>query len=112
MFREKRQNVKPIDEIEELVVETLGAALPDRLVAFTGAARRNCERWLSGDSAYPEGVVADLERLAPLSQELWLELQGALTDFRAHGMPDHLIRMRMREFSKTLSEKPEVRSAT
>ncbi|WP_158871352.1 hypothetical protein [Antarcticirhabdus aurantiaca] len=110
-MRERRENSRPIAEIEALVVRVVGAALPDRLVSWLGVSKRNAERWLSGDSTYPPAVLEKLDTLAPLCDELEDDLRALVDDYKKAGVPENLLRMRIREFSKTLSEEPPPRPA-
>lgn len=104
--RLRRENVIPLAEIEALVIRVLGAAIPDRIVSWLGVSKRNADRWLDGSSTYPPAVVEKLETLAPLCDEMVVDLQDLVDDYLRLGVPENLIRLRMREFSKTLSDEP------
>lgn len=105
----KRENRLPLGEIEALVVRVVGVALPDRLVTWLGVSKRNTERWMNGDSTYPPGVIERLEELAPIIDEMMVDLKDIVDDYKKLGVPENLVRLRMREFSKTLSEEPPAR---
>ncbi|MCW4114371.1 hypothetical protein NPA31_005265 [Aurantimonas sp. MSK8Z-1] len=105
-MRERRENSRPLEELEALVVRVCGAALPDRLVAWMGVSKRNAERWLSGESTYPPAVIEKLDHLAPLCDRLIDDLEDLVDEYKAEGVPENLLRMRIREFSKTLSDVP------
>ncbi len=105
----KRENSRPLDEIEALIVRVVGAAFPDRLVTWLGVSKRNAERWLSGASTYPPAVLEKLDHLAPLCDELMEDLEDLVEDFKSRGVPENLLRLRIREFSKGLSEEPPPR---
>jgi hypothetical protein len=105
----KRENALPLAELEALAIRVLGAALPDRFVSWLGVSRRNADRWLDGSSTYPPAVVEKLQTLAPLCDEMVVDLQDLVDDYKKLGVPENLIRLRMREFSKTLSDEPPAR---
>lgn len=108
--RPRRENLIPLDDILLLAHEVLGSLAPDRFVTWLGVSKRNAERWISGDSTFPPRVISELQRLAPLVAELDREMQALVDDFRdadeAMRIPENLIRLRMREFTKTLSDEP------
>lgn len=104
--RPRRENIIPLDDILSLVVDVLGSTAPDRIVTWLGVSKRNADRWISGDSTFPPAVIAELQRLAPLMTELDAELDGVVADFKDVGVPENLLRLRIREYSKTLSEEP------
>ncbi|WP_152047933.1 hypothetical protein [Aureimonas psammosilenae] len=108
--RPRRENIIPLDEIVGLVHDVLGSLAPDRLVTWLGVSKRNAERWLSGDSTFPPRVVSELQRLQPLMLELDAEMRAVVEEFRDADeplrIPENLIRLRMREFTKTLSDEP------
>lgn len=106
----RRENVLPLNDILVLVEDVLGSLAPDRLVTWLGVSKRNAERWISGDSTFPPRVVEELQRLRPLVAELDAELADVVSSFRDAEphlrIPENLIRLRLREFSKTLSDEP------
>ena len=106
----RRENVIPLDDILTLAHEVLGSLAPDRFVTWLGVSKRNAERWISGDSTFPPRVVSELQRLKPLVAELDAELRDVVASFRdadEHlSIQENLIRLRIREFSKTLSDEP------
>lgn len=103
--RPRRENALPLDDILTLVNDVLGSLAPDRLVTWLGVSKRNAERWLSGDSTFPPRVISELQRLQPLVTELDAELRAVVDDFVPE-IPENLVRLRMREFTKTLSDAP------
>ena len=107
----RRENAIPLDDILTLVHAVLGSLAPDRLVTWLGVSKRNAERWLDGSSTFPPRVVSELRRLAPLMAELDAELDGIVADFKADGVPENLLRLRIREYSKRLSEEPPPKPA-
>ncbi|GGD87994.1 hypothetical protein GCM10011390_03460 [Aureimonas endophytica] len=107
----RRENVRPTAEIEALVVRVVGAALPDRLVTWLGVSKRNAERWLSGESTYPPSLVERLDQFAPICDDLIADLEDLVDEYKERGLPENLLRLRIREFSKTLSEEPPPRPA-
>ncbi|WP_062236554.1 hypothetical protein [Aureimonas sp. N4] len=108
--RPRRENLIPLDDILVLAHQVLGSLAPDRFVTWLGVSKRNAERWIAGDSTFPPRVISELQRLAPLVAELDCEMQALVDDFRdadeAMRIPENLIRLRMREFTKTLSDEP------
>lgn len=106
----RRENVLPLNDILVLVEDVLGSLASDRLVTWLGVSKRNAERWISGDSTFPPRVVEELQRLRPLVAELDAELADVVSSFRDAEphirIPENLIRLRLREFSKTLSDEP------
>ncbi|GGD11969.1 hypothetical protein [Aureimonas glaciei] len=104
--RPRRENILPLAEIESLVLRVLGAPIPDRFVSWLGVSRRNADRWLDGSSTYPPAVIEKMQVLAPLCSEMLDDLHDLVEDYKRLGIPENLIRMRMREFSKTLSDEP------
>ena len=105
----KRENRLPLDVLEALVIRVVGAALPDRLVTWLGVSKRNSERWLTGESTYPPAVIDKLEQLAPLVDEMIEDFEDLVEAYKQLGVPENLIKLRMRELSKTLSEEPPAR---
>jgi hypothetical protein len=104
-----RENVRPLEEILDLVEHILGAAVPDRIVAWLGVSKRNAERWISGDSTWPPSLVEKLGRVAPECDRLDGELTALVERFRSDDLSENLIRVRIREFSKRLSDEPPPR---
>lgn len=104
-----RENRLPLAVIQSLLTRVLGAPLPDRLVSWLGVSRRNADRWTAGASTYPPAVLEKLETLAPLCDEMIEDFQDLVEAYVALGVPENLIRLRMREFSKTLTEEPPAR---
>lgn len=106
----RRENIIPHETILELVEDVLGSLAPDRLVTWLGVSKRNAERWIDGSSTFPPRVVEELQRLRPLVAELDAELADVVASFRDADehirIPENLIRLRIREFSKTLSDEP------
>lgn len=102
----RRENVLPLDELHGLTADVLGNLAPDRLVSWLGVSKRNAERWISGDSTYPPRVVGELQRLAPLVDELLGALDDLVEEFKQKGIPENLVRLRLREYSKDLSDEP------
>ncbi len=106
MAREKRENYRPLEELEALVTRVVGAPYPDRIVAWLGVGKRNAERWITGDSTYPPAVIAKLEELAPLMDEWEADMQEMLEHFKSLGVPENLLKLRIREFARQLSDEP------
>ncbi|GGE00642.1 hypothetical protein GCM10011390_19320 [Aureimonas endophytica] len=104
--RPRRENDRPLDDLLVLVHSVLGSLAPDRLVSWLGVSKRNAERWLDGSSTFPPRVISELERLQPLMKELDAELDAVVEDFKADGVPENLLRMHIREYSKKLSDAP------
>ncbi|WP_192843461.1 hypothetical protein, partial [Aureimonas sp. N4] len=104
--RPRRENILPLDDILVLVNDVLSSLAPDRLVTWLGVSKRNAERWISGDSTFPPRVVSELQRLKPLIAELDAELDAVVANFKADGVPENLLRLHIREYTKRLSDAP------
>jgi hypothetical protein len=105
--RPVRENEIPLDDILVLVHDVLGSLAPDRLVTWLGVSKRNADRWIAGDSTFPPRVIAELQRLQPIVKDLDAALADVVSEFKEDfDVPENLIRLRIREFSKTLSDEP------
>ncbi|WP_294640420.1 hypothetical protein [uncultured Aureimonas sp.] len=93
-------------EIEMLCMRALGAAMPDRLVEYLGVGRRSAERWLSGALSWPEPIVDRLREQADHADAFFEDLAALTRKHKSLGMHENLMRMRLRDFAKELSDAP------
>tara|TARA_R100000365_G_C2706952_1_gene43606 strand:- start:162 stop:512 length:351 start_codon:yes stop_codon:yes gene_type:complete len=91
-----------------LVDRVCGAIALDRAMLYFGVAKRTAERWLGG-KALPPPVLEKLEADAAATDDFMADLVDFIDDQIDRGVPEHVIRMRLREHSKTLRETPAVK---
>ena len=91
-----------------LVDRVCGAIALDRAMLYFGVAKRTAERWLGG-KPLPPPVLAKLEADAAATDAFMADLVDFIDDQIAAGVPEHVIRLRLREHSKTLRETPAVK---
>lgn len=82
-----------------------GSILVDETMYSLGVAKRTAERWLGG-KPMPEPVVERLERNADLVAEFVADLEDLVAEHRDAGLSEHLMRLRLRKYVRTLSDKP------
>lgn len=91
-----------------LVDRVCGAIALDRAMLYFGVAKRTAERWLGG-KPLPPPVLERLEADAVATDGFMSDLEDFIDDQIDRGVPEHVIRMRLREHSKTLRETPAVK---
>jgi hypothetical protein len=91
-----------------LVDRVCGAIALDRAMLYFGVAKRTAERWLGG-KPLPPPVLAKLEADAAATDGFMRDLENFIEDQIDAGVPEHVVRMRLREHSKTLRETPAVK---
>lgn len=100
------ENERKRAEIEMLCMRALGAAMPDRLVEYLGVGRRSAERWLSGALSWPEPIVDRLRKQADHADALYEGFKELTKTHKSAGMHENLMRMRLQDFAKELSDAP------
>lgn len=98
-------------EIEMLCMRALGSAMPDVLVAWLGVGRRSAERWLSGALSWPDPVVAKLTEQATHADAFLADLHALTKKHVDAGMHENLLKLRMRDFARQLSDEPPPKEA-
>lgn len=91
-----------------LVDRVCGAIALDRAMLYFGVAKRTAERWLGG-KPLPPPVLEKLEQDAAVTDAFMADLADFVEGQIERGVPEHVIRMRLREHSKTLRETPAVK---
>ncbi|SMC56739.1 hypothetical protein SAMN06297251_10416 [Fulvimarina manganoxydans] len=86
-----------------LIKRVAGGIYVDDTQYVLGVAKRTAERWLGGKPV-PDPVIERLERDAPLVEAFGRDLHDVVKRHRDAGLSEHYMRLRMRQYAKTLSE--------
>ncbi|SMC32227.1 hypothetical protein SAMN06297251_1017 [Fulvimarina manganoxydans] len=89
-----------------LVKRLAGGIYVEETMYVLGVAKRTAERWLGGKPV-PDPVIERMEEAAPLVEDFQRDLHALVGRHREAGLSEHLMRLRMRQYSKTLAETPE-----
>lgn len=98
-------------EIEGLCLRALGQAMPDKLVEWLGVGRRSAERWLSGALSWPDPVVEKLLAQSDHADAFLADLNALTKKHVDAGMHENLLKMRMKDFARQLSDEPPPKEA-
>ncbi len=88
-----------------LIKRVCGGIWVDDTMFALGVAKRTAERWLGG-KPMPDAVVQRLERDAPMIEDFLRDLNALVERHRQSGLSEHYMRLRMRQYSKILSDVP------
>ncbi|MCB8840243.1 hypothetical protein [Aurantimonas sp. VKM B-3413] len=83
---------------------TGGIWVDDTMFALS-VAKRTAERWMGGKPV-PDAVIERMEREADQVEAFTRDVADLVARHRKAGMSEHLMRLRLRQYSKALSEKP------
>ncbi len=110
MTSEPREEIRSVDPEHYrfllLVQRIVGEILVDKTMFALGIAKRTAERWLGGKPV-PDAVIERLERDAPRVEAFVADLDALVERHRGEGLSEHYMRLRMRDYARTLSETAE-----